>query len=85
MLKVTAENQDTNRQSGASYQRAGWELKYAPNPDSNLGQFLQTELEKHQDKPYFTSIIAELATFGLSSDWEAYCLGIKDKLTEEQA
>ena len=84
VLKVSTENE--KRQRGASYKRAGWELKYAPSigASASLGQFLQDELKTYKDKSYFAYIIAELGTLGLSETWEAYCIGYKPTAQERQ-
>lgn len=86
VLKVTTENENDNRQRGASYKRAGWELKYAPSigASASLGQFLQDELKAYKDKSYFAYIIAELGTLGLSETWDAYCIGYKPTAQERQ-
>ena len=86
MLKVTTENENDDRQRGASYKRAGWELKYAPSigASASLGQFLQDELKAYKDKSYFAYIIAELGTLGLSETWDAYCIGYKPTAQERQ-
>lgn len=84
MLKVSTESIVTNRQSGASYKSSGWEVKFAPDLKASLGQFLQDELKKHQNKSYFSYIVAELAILGLSDVWEDYCTGKRPTATEMQ-
>lgn len=84
MLKVSTESNGTNRQSGASYKSSGWEVKFAPELKASLGQFLQDELKKHQNKSYFAYIVAELAILGLSDVWEDYCTGKRPTATEMQ-
>ncbi len=84
MLKVSTESIVTNRQSGASYKSSGWEVKFAPDLKASLGQFLQDELKKHQNKSYFAYIVAELAILGLSDVWEDYCTGKRPTATEMQ-
>ena len=82
ILKITTEGIDDNRQSGASYKSAGWELKYEPNPQSSLGQFLQDQLQPYKNEKFFAYIVAELAILGLSETWEDFCIGNKPNVSE---
>lgn len=83
MLKIKTETADDNRQSGASYKNAGWELKYEPKTESSLGQFLQNQLEQYKTKDFFAYILAELAILGLSDTWEDFCIGNKSTVGEQ--
>ena len=76
LLNITSEGEVTNRQSGKSYHRGGWELKFGLQKKDTLGDFLKSELQVYQSKVYLPQIVAELAVFGLSDQWEKYCLGI---------
>lgn len=82
MLKITTEGLDDNRQSGASYRSAGWELKYEPDTQSSLGRFLQSQLEPYKPESFFAYILAELAILGLSDTWEDFCIGNKPTASE---
>lgn len=76
MLNITSEDAVMNRQRGASYHRGGWELKFGLQAQDTLGDFLKFELQAYQANTYLPQIVAELAVFGLSDQWEKYCLGI---------
>lgn len=76
MLNITSEGEATNRQREESYRRGGWELKFGLQEKDTLGDFLKAELQVYQSKAYLPQIVAELAVFGLSNQWEKYCLGI---------
>ena len=78
VLHVGAETEQTNRQSGASYERAGWQQSFGFGSADNLGTWLKTTLEAHRHEIWFPELIGVLSTHGLSEKWEQCCLG-KDK------
>lgn len=84
MLHITGEEEETKRQSGKSYHRGGWELKFGLKDKETLGDFLKAELQRYYQsadkKAHFPQIVAELAVFGLSDQWEKYCLGSAQSL-----
>lgn len=82
MLNIQTEQEQTNRQSGASYHRGGWQLKFGLGQQDTLGDYLKLLLVEHQDKDYFSQIIGELAVFGLSDEWEKYSLGTEKQQEE---
>lgn len=76
-LYVKNVHENDNRQSGKSYINSGWDLKFGTKADDNLGTFLLKEqLNQYKDEDYFPQIVAELAVFAMSSDWEQCCLGL---------
>lgn len=79
MLNIVKEQEATNRQSGESYKRSGWELKFGLASQDTLGEALKHELSLHCSSSYFSSIVAELAMLGLSDQWEKCCLGINQE------
>lgn len=82
MLNIRSEQEETNRQSGKSYLRGGWQLKFGLETEDTLGDYLKSALETHNDKAYFPLIIAELAVFGLTDQWEKYSLGLEQQGAE---
>ena len=75
VLHVSAETEQTNRQSGASYERAGWQLSFGFGQDDNLGTWLKTELATHRHESWFPDLLGALSVHGLGEQWEQYCLG----------
>jgi CRISPR-associated protein Csx10 len=82
MLKIRSEQEETNRQSDASYQRGGWQLKFGLKSEHTLGDYLKLALEEHKNKSYFPQIIGELAALGLTDQWEKYSLGLEQQGAE---
>ena len=72
---MSAETEQTNRQSGASYERAGWQLSFGFGQDDNLGTWLKTELATHRHESWFPDLLGALSVHGLGEQWEQYCLG----------
>lgn len=82
MLNIQTEQEETNRQSGRSYHRGGWQLKFGLGDKDTLGDYLKAQLAEHKNEDYFPQIIGELAVFGLSDEWEKYSLGTEQQQEE---
>lgn len=82
MLNISSEQEETNRQSGKSYLRGGWQLKFGLEPKDTLGDYLKSALDIHKNEAYFPLVIAELAVFGLTDQWEKYSLGLEQQGAE---
>lgn len=82
MLNISSEQEETNRQSGRSYLRGGWQLKFGLETEDTLGDYLKSALDIHKNEAYFPLVIAELAVFGLTDQWEKYSLGLEQQGAE---
>lgn len=82
MLNINSEQEQANRQSGRSYLRSGWQLKFGLEIEDTLGDYLKLALLEHKGNAYFPLIIAEFAVLGLTDHWEKYSLGLEKQGAE---
>lgn len=65
-----------DEKDGVLRQRSGWDLKYGPQPDQQLGIWLKASLEPHNANANFAALIGQLAVFGLQPSWLECCDGV---------
>lgn len=68
-------NDLTNARDGLLRERSGWDLRYGPEPDQQLDNWMHEALQQYRQQVYFSRLIGHLAVLGLQQAWLDCCAG----------